>query len=94
MEEHAAANDESGLTQAQRWTEMARKIIEHEGRDAFALRFVVGFVLLLGFHQRFDQLVADLTGHQLEELEGLNALRVLGEAHAEAELGVVLEEGV
>jgi hypothetical protein len=37
-------NDESDLTHAQRWTEMARQIIEHEGRDAFASILTHDFV--------------------------------------------------
>ena len=65
-----------------------------EGGDALAL---VGDPLLgplVGRQEAGDELVAEEAAQLLDELGGVLGLLVEGEAHAEAELGVVLEEGV
>ncbi len=49
---------------------------------------------LVGGQKARDELVAEVPAELLHELDGVLALLVEGEAHAEAELGVVLEEGV
>lgn len=44
MDQQQAPGSESGETSAQRWSEKARQIIEHEGRDAFDSMLSFDFV--------------------------------------------------
>lgn len=44
MDEHPAASGYAERTHAQRWTEMARQIIENEGRDSFDSLLTHNFV--------------------------------------------------
>ena len=65
-----------------------------EGGDALALLVDAGFVGLDGVDEAGHEVVAEFGGELLEQLAGELLLLVNGDAEAEAEFGVVLEERV
>ena len=65
-----------------------------ERDDALALRGDAGLAGLVGLEEALHQVVADLAGEAAHEARRLLLVLVDGQPHAEAELGVVLEERV
>ncbi len=76
MDEQQSSDDRSELTNAQRWTAMARQIIEYEGREAFEAILTHDFVhvsrrvdrfgfdraALLGLYDSMKELDFHITG--------------------------------
>ena len=65
-----------------------------QGQDALALLGDAGFGGLVGFEQCADQVFAQGGGQALDQVFGVFGELVDGQAHAQAEFGVVLEEGI